>query len=170
MQFDLVFEGGGAKGSVFVGAMQEFEARGHTAQRFVGTSAGAITATLMAAGFKSAEMLAAVNEKLTDGKPRFSTFMDIPAQFELEDIRGSLTYAMFKKVDLPWIPEMAEGKIDEGIFEQLMKIDAYREIFSFVERGGLYEGYAFLAWLKEKLNQGGRDLGEATLSEFHTET
>ena len=26
MQFDLVFEGGGAKGAVFVGALQEFEA------------------------------------------------------------------------------------------------------------------------------------------------
>ena len=162
MGFDLVFEGGGA--------MQEFGKRGHTARRFVGTSAGAITATLMAAGFTPAEMLAAVNEKMPDGKPRFSTFMDIPAQFELEDIRSSLTYAIFKKVDLPWIPEMAEGKIDERIFAQLMKLDAYREMFSFVERGGLYAGDKFLVWLKEKLNQGGRDLGEATLSQFHART
>ena len=30
MKFDLVFEGGGAKGIVFVGAVQEFEAQGHT--------------------------------------------------------------------------------------------------------------------------------------------
>jgi predicted acylesterase/phospholipase RssA len=48
MEFDLVFEGGGAKGIVFVGAVQEFEALGHTADRLLGTSAGAITATLLA--------------------------------------------------------------------------------------------------------------------------
>ena len=30
MEFDMVFEGGGAKGMVFVGAMKEFERRGHT--------------------------------------------------------------------------------------------------------------------------------------------
>ncbi len=47
MDFDLVFEGGGAKGMVFVGAMQEFEARGHKCGRLLGTSAGAITATLL---------------------------------------------------------------------------------------------------------------------------
>jgi len=41
MQYDLVFEGGGAKGSVFVGALQEFFAREHTARRFIRTSAGA---------------------------------------------------------------------------------------------------------------------------------
>ena len=144
MQYALVFEGGGAKGAVFVGAVQEFAARGHTARRFLGTSAGAITATIMAAGYSAAEMLDAVNNKLPDGKPRFSTFMDIPARFETEDIQNSLTYAIFKKVDVPWIPSMAEGWVDDRIFQQLVKVDAYREMFSFVERGGLYTGEAFL--------------------------
>jgi len=69
MQYDLVFEGGGAKGSVFVGALQEFFAREHTARRFIRTSAGAITATLMAAGYGPEEMLEAVNEKLPNRKP-----------------------------------------------------------------------------------------------------
>ena len=59
MQYDLVFEGGGAKGAVFVGALQEFFAMGHSARRFIGTSAGAITATLMAAGYGPEEMLSA---------------------------------------------------------------------------------------------------------------
>ena len=39
MEYDLVFEGGGAKGMVFVGAMQEFEVRSHTHGRLLGTSA-----------------------------------------------------------------------------------------------------------------------------------
>ena len=57
MQYDLVFEGGGAKGMVFVGALRELERRGHTFGRFLGTSAGAIMATFAAAGLSTAEML-----------------------------------------------------------------------------------------------------------------
>ena len=39
MQYDMVFEGGGAKGMVFVGALKELEARGITSARLLGTSA-----------------------------------------------------------------------------------------------------------------------------------
>ena len=46
MIYDLVFEGGGAKGFVLVGAYDEFVKRGHTHGRLLGTSAGAITAAL----------------------------------------------------------------------------------------------------------------------------
>ena len=42
MKYDLVFEGGGAKGIVFVGACAEFFNRGHSFERLLGTSAGAI--------------------------------------------------------------------------------------------------------------------------------
>ncbi len=170
MQYDLVFEGGGAKGSVFVGALQEFKDRGHTARRFVGTSAGAITATLMAAGYGPEEMLEAVNERLPNGKPRFSSFMDIPEQFEDKDIKDSLTYAIFENVNLPYIPEFVEKKIDKQLFDLLMKLDAYREMFSFVERGGLYEGKKFVEWLEEKLNADERNLGNSTLSDFNLRT
>jgi len=45
-QFDMVFEGGGAKGMVFVGAQTAFERKGFVPARLIGTSAGAITATL----------------------------------------------------------------------------------------------------------------------------
>ena len=42
---DLVFEGGGAKGMVFVGALEElFGGDRYTFGRLLGTSAGAITA------------------------------------------------------------------------------------------------------------------------------
>ena len=51
MQYDLVLEGGGAKGMAFVGAMREFEAAGHTIGRIIGSSAGAITAVSLAAGY-----------------------------------------------------------------------------------------------------------------------
>ncbi len=80
MQYDLVFEGGGAKGMVLVGAWQEFAARGNTGGRLLGTSAGAITAALLAAGYSAEEMLAALNER-ENGKPVFAAFMGQPAPF-----------------------------------------------------------------------------------------
>ena len=51
MKFDMVFEGGGAKGMAFVGALRTLEDNKHTSGRLVGTSAGAISATLIAAGY-----------------------------------------------------------------------------------------------------------------------
>jgi NTE family protein len=83
--FDMVFEGGGAKGIAFVGALEAFIAAGRTPGRLIGTSAGAITATLLAAKFTPAELRAAVTERLSDGKPRFSTFMDKPTKDDFPD-------------------------------------------------------------------------------------
>jgi len=170
MQYDLVFEGGGAKGAVFVGAIQEFERRGHSARRYVGTSAGAITATLMAAGYTSAKMLAVTKEKTVDGKPRFSTFMDIAEEFVPADIEKSLTQEMFNRVDLPLVPAWIEHHIDKALLSQLMTMPVYRELFSFVERGGLYAGDAFLAWVYEKLDASPHKLATATFAEFNQKT
>jgi len=170
MQYDLVFEGGGAKGAVFVGAIQEFERRGHTARRYVGTSAGAITATLMAAGYTSAKMLAVTKEKTADGKPRFSTFMDIAREFSPADIEKSLTQEIFNRVELPLVPAWIEHQIDQALVSQLMNMPVYRELFSFVERGGLYAGDAFLAWICEKLDASPHKLATATFAEFNQKT
>ncbi|MFQ5614947.1 MAG: patatin-like phospholipase family protein [Anaerolineales bacterium] len=170
MQYDLVFEGGGAKGIVFGGALQEFFDRGHTIGRLLGTSAGAITATLLAAGYDAASLLAAVNEKLPDGKARFSAFMDVPEKFDRYTINNSLAYMIFDAIDLPLVPQAIEEQIDKRIMDALLKIAPYRQMFSFFERGGLYAGDNFLGWLKEKLNAGGRKLGSATLAGFHKKT
>jgi NTE family protein len=53
---DLVFEGGGVKGIGLVGALSTLEARGYLSQNLAGTSAGAIVATLVAAGYKPNEL------------------------------------------------------------------------------------------------------------------
>jgi predicted acylesterase/phospholipase RssA len=170
MQFNLVFEGGGAKGIVFVGAMQEFEARGHTFGRVLGTSAGAITATFLAAGYSTAEMLEATAEKLPDNTPRFSSFLDIPEQFKMSDVEDSLSLAIFRQIDIPFVPEVVEKRIDIQLVEWSLDLTAYRQVFSFVELGGLYSGEKFLTWMTEKLNAGGRNLGDATLAEFAAKT
>jgi len=43
MKYDLVFEGGGAKGMVFVGALEVFNEEKHTFGRLLETSASAVS-------------------------------------------------------------------------------------------------------------------------------
>lgn len=167
MKYDLVFEGGGAKGLVFVGAMQAFAEAGHTFERVVGTSAGAITATLLAAGFTTAELLAATSEKLPDGRARFASFMDTPLAFSLEAVQNSLSVAFFEDINNPLLLDSLEDRADSWIIKKLLQIPVYRNMFSFIENGGWYVGDAFRDWLTEKLNENGRQLGDATLAEFH---
>ncbi|MCA9934545.1 MAG: patatin-like phospholipase family protein [Ardenticatenaceae bacterium] len=170
MHFNLVFEGGGAKGLVFVGAMKEFERREYTYGRLLGTSAGAITAALLAANYTSSEMLKQVNEKMPDGTPRFASFMDVADTIDEKDWENSVLYNLFKQTDWPLIPEVVEERIDDKIFKQFMRLKASRLIFTFLELGGLYTGNTFLTWLREKLDLDGRNLGHATLAEFYEHT
>ena len=170
MEYDLVFEGGGAKGILFVGALQEFAAHGHTVGRLIGTSAGAITATLLAAGYTPGEMRAVVVDRLPSGAPRFSTFMDIPAKFDAKLVKESLIAMLFQAIDLPLIPDAVEEKVDQRIMDTLMKAPSFRQLFSFTELGGLYAGELFHLWFREKLNTGGRLLGIATFEEFFKKT
>jgi NTE family protein len=51
LRVDGVFEGGGVKGIALVGAASEIEAAGYEIVNLAGTSAGAIVATLLAAGY-----------------------------------------------------------------------------------------------------------------------
>lgn len=53
---DAVFEGGGVRAIAFVGAVAAFEEAGYRWQLLAGTSAGALVAALMAAGYRAAEM------------------------------------------------------------------------------------------------------------------
>ena len=53
---DLVFEGGGVKGIGLAGAYAALEQNNYTRKSVAGTSAGAITAALVAAGYTSAEL------------------------------------------------------------------------------------------------------------------
>lgn len=55
-RLDGVFEGGGVKGIALVGALEEIEQAGYHFVNVAGTSAGAIVATLVAAGYSAAEL------------------------------------------------------------------------------------------------------------------
>jgi len=169
MEYDLVFEGGGAKGLAFVGALREFERRGHKPRRLIGTSAGSITACLIAAGYSSQENLAAIAEKMPDGRPRFASFMDTPTLYEDTIVRDQMGYWLRTELDNPDLPNLIEPVID-NLIESLVKRDVFRHLLSLFLWGGWYAGDAFLAWLGEKLDAGGRELANTSLTGFNQKT
>jgi NTE family protein len=68
---DLVFEGGGVKGIGLAGAFGYLDEQGFKPQRVAGTSAGAITAALVAAGYSGKEV-----ERLVLEEMKFKSFED----------------------------------------------------------------------------------------------
>ncbi len=169
--YDAVFEGGGAKGVAFVGAVEVLKEKGHSIRRYVGTSAGAITATLLAAGYSSQEMMDAVTEKQADGTPRFSSFMDIPRAADFSEVvrDQSITAEVLREIDLPLVPSGFESRIDTTLLGRLLDNSLYARLFSFTECGGFYSGRTFLAWIREKLGAKGIQ-PEDTLETFARKT
>ncbi len=175
MEFDLVFEGGGAKGMVFVGAMDEFYRRGHTHNRLMGTSAGAITAALTAAGYTTAEMLAALAEKDPTGRPVFSGFMAPPGPLPDEIIAQGAFAQLLKNFDIPYVPEFLEQVIARVVLQFFASKLPARNLLSLVELGGWFSADNFVTWLQRKLDEGTfnkqpRNFSGMTLSQFHTAT
>lgn len=174
MQYDLVFEGGGAKGMVFVGACDEFFSRGHTFGRLLGTSAGAITATLLAAGYSTEEMMAALSEK-ENGKSVFTAFMGAPAPFTEAELEASAMKRFLDGIDLNFVFDAIEKKIDRQIVGAMAGNDRFRHILAFIERGGWFAADNFVTWLQRKLDagsyQGGpRRFSTMTLQQFFAAT
>lgn len=169
MEYDLVFEGGGAKGAAFVGALQAFERHGHRPRRVIGSSAGAITACLIAAGFDSRENLAALREKTADGRSRFETFMDVPTVYQDANVKDQLGHWLRTELDNPDIPNFVEP-IADRLIEAVVRGELGRHLISLFLWGGWYAGDEFMRWLREKLNEGGRALADSTLLEFHEKT
>lgn len=161
MKFDLVFEGGGAKGFGFIGALKAFEEHGHQPQRVIGTSAGAVIASLLAAGYTPDRMRELVAEKaIVEGKSksRLSTFLDRPDRHrerkELDDCE--------------LVPRFGHFALEQLLALFLQTPDG-DHLFSLLEHGGWYVGDAFTAWLKEKLDsaQEGVQFSGCTLEQFH---
>ena len=173
---DLVFEGGGAKGMVFVGALEELFRDGtRTHGRLLGTSAGAITAVSLAAGYTPAEMLAALTERDADGKPVFVTFLGMPAPFDAPAIHFSAIRQLLAEVKLPGPFAALDDKLDDWLAGKLAGNDVGCHVFSFVDRGGWFGADAFVTWLRRKLNQGEmngkpRQFGDLTFQQFFDQT
>lgn len=175
MTYDLVFEGGGAKGMVFVGACQEFFARGHSFGRLLGTSAGAITAALLAAGYGPQEMLEALVEKGPDGRSVFAGFMGPPAPFSDDELRTSATQRLLDGVEFTFVPDGIQKKLHESLLKGLSGNETFRHVLAFIERGGWFAADRFVSWFSTKLDSGlwkdrKRSFSAMTLAQFFDAT
>ncbi len=175
-KIDLVFEGGGAKGAVFVGALDVlFGEYGYTHGRLLGTSAGAITAVLLAAGYSVVEMLDALSERDEAGKPVFAGFLGTPDRLDREEIRHSILHKLLQDLNLPFLPDSAEDRLDDWIADHLAASDLSRHLLSFIERGGWFSADPFVLWLESKLDQARPDgspraFSKLTFKEFAAAT
>lgn len=174
MQYDLVFQGGGARGMVLVGAYQEFVHRGRTPGRLLGTSAGAITAALIAAGYTPDEMLAALEER-EDDRPVFAKFMGEPPPFTQDEIRTGAVRALLRNIRLNFLPAAVDDRVDEFITERLAKDPLARHLVALVERGGWYSADRFRTWLETRFDSGlcqgeQRQFSLLTLAQFFAAT
>ncbi len=166
---DLVFEGGGAKGVAFLGALKALEEANIKPGRLLGTSAGAMMATFIAAGIDSESLKHILTDRLPSGHRRMSVFSDYPTHFSDQELMDSRLAKWLKAVDLPFLPERIESRIDRNLIRGLLAVPTFKQIFSFFELGGLYEGDEIVRWMHEQLDSMD-GLGQATLADMYEHT
>lgn len=169
-RLDIVFEGGGARGLALNGAVAELERRGFEPARLVGTSAGSIAATLIAAGYSGEDLRRVGLEQLPSGASRMTTFLEMPSRFSDDEIMHSTIGDILAIALDPFLPKVIERPIERWTVRAMLEVPAFAQLFSFVERGGLYSADGFLEWLTERLDADGRNLSSLTLAGFYERT
>ncbi len=120
---DAVFEGGGVKGIALAGSIAVAEKLGVQWQRVAGTSAGAITACLLAAGYTGEELIPILTEEMD-----FEEFMDEDFIDKIPFI-GKLASAIFEK-------GIYEGDYFEDWMAEKLKAKGVETFASFMDENG----------------------------------
>mgnify|MGYP001946485651 CR=1 FL=1 len=114
VKIDAVFSGGGIKGYAFLGTMASLEKKGFSIERVAGTSAGAIFASLLAAGYHYQDL-----EKILD---------DLDLQNLLDPPRITNYIPFSKWIFLYFQMGLYKGdKFEEWVYDHL----ARKKIFTF---------------------------------------
>ncbi len=164
--FDVVFEGGGAKGVALAGGVSALLQRGHTLGRLVGTSAGAITATNLAVGYTPDEIFGGALERTADGRSVYSTFSDVPKLTD-QELEASGIFKVLRGIPLP-MTARAEERLDLMLMHVLSHAPHFASLISLFELGGIFRGDGFLTWMRRCLAKKGFE--DATLGELHQKT
>lgn len=142
----LAFEGGGGKGVAFLGAIAALEKLGviKNVQGIAGTSAGAITAFLLALGYDTMGIAKALSNTET-----FIGFYDGPSigktRGVIENEYNKTTSAKFLNDDTDWRLELFEKGITNGYFEKVSDaVDSFPDHFlvNWIAFSGLVMGGA----------------------------
>ena len=143
MDYVAIFEGGGAKGLAHVGALKATETRNITFKSVGGTSAGAIMAALVAAGYSADELFNPNDIESSQLKVNFLDFLDKDTWRSTQAVFTALN--KIKKSPCP-------------TFFSLYYLWKFRFIASsLLKNKGLFETAKFSAWLElllsKKLNK-----------------
>lgn len=152
--FDVALDGGGTKGIALNAAIAELMTRGHRINRLVGTSAGAIAAALVAAGYTGDELVELSLARTDDDRPLFAEYIDEPL---LPDDNESW---------LGELPFIALRFSQDAVARAL----TLRSMLSFLDRGGFVSGEGFVLWLSQALERKRRGFASITLGELYEAT
>lgn len=156
LTFDLALQGGGCKGIALNAAIAELMRRGHSIRRIVGTSAGAIAASLVAVGYRGDELLEMSRTPGPDGKLEFAEYVTeplIPVSPGSEPVLSDLHSAA---LHLP-------GELGQRLMSAA-------SMLNFLDAGGVSSGEGFMSWYLRKLEAKRPGLGKVTLGELNALT
>jgi len=156
LTLDLAVQGGGSRGVALNAAVAEMLRRGHTLRRLVGTSAGAITASLVAAGFSGEELVQMSVARTLDGRSLLSECVTEPVVPMSPDVEPIISEAQLMALKLP-------GELGRRL------LSAHAAL-GFLDRGGFVSGEGFVGWLMRVLEGKQRGLSRVTLGELHART
>lgn len=150
---DIALEGGGSRGIALNAAVAEILRRGHAIRRVVGTSAGAIVGSLLAAGFTGDELVSMSLDRTPEDLPIFSEYVSepvVPMSPEIEPVFSDV--------------QLAALRLPTELGRRLLAAHA---AMSFLERGGFVSGEGFVGWFLRVLESKRRGLSRVTLRELH---
>lgn len=154
--FDVALEGGGTKGIALNAALAELFARGHRIRRIVGTSAGSIAATLVAAGISADELVRVSLERTDDDLPLF-------AEWAREPLVPLAQFSELRSEEPDLFALSLPGEAGH-------RLTAARAAVAFLDRGGFVSGDGFVLWLCAALERREPGLSRATLGELYART
>lgn len=156
LTLDLALQGGGSKGIALNASVAEIRRRGHAVRRVVGTSAGAIAAVMIAAGFDDDELRAMSLGRTEDDLPLFSEYVTEPFVPSSADADAPLDELRIAALRLP-------GDLGRRLL-------AAHAASAFLDRGGFVSGDGFVDWLTRTLEGKRAGLSRATLAELYART
>ncbi|MDP2653408.1 MAG: patatin-like phospholipase family protein [Candidatus Omnitrophota bacterium] len=147
MALDGVFEGGGVKGIALIGALKRLEEEGVVFGRVAGTSAGAITASLVAAGYRVDELKGIVWNK------DFNDFADVRNLFKKK------WYQVIGQFLPLFFPGTGYGIFDtKNFYEWIRGLLSQKEVTDFKSIKGKYLRIFAVDIVKQQLLKFDRDV------------
>jgi predicted acylesterase/phospholipase RssA len=164
---DLALEGGGIKGVAFAGAVDELLRQGYRPRRLIGTSAGAIFATCLAAGYDAGQLQSLLTHRAADGRLRFRTFLDPAASTSPPpDFPREVWSLLQTSIEAARTAMRRESAVKRERFVAYLRWG-----MALLASGAAADDRPFLDWMKEQLrNAPTKPNPDERLKDFHERT